>query len=268
MPRRLSASWYRPSVCSRQVPGSGCAWSLSRPLETGDRPPHHHPEQQPRQSTDRCQGHGQPEPGPAARCQQPAPRSSNDRNNSHTPPDPAGSLGPGSGAWDRASSGDAGCQVWLCMAIVAIVGAPGGGLQAAGGGAGVGSFMALAAIGALAWLLLRVGCWWVRRRATPGVRSGCAWPLLRSLELREAGCRQQAAVSGRVVCGLGSDRCSGVVGAGGSGVGRGRAGLRMCVAVGAVTTPPSILHPVAFVCLTSYTDCIQCLHGWSYRPRR
>ena len=35
---------------------------------------HHKPQRQPRLHIDRCRGHEQPEPGAAARCQQPAPR--------------------------------------------------------------------------------------------------------------------------------------------------------------------------------------------------
>ena len=45
----------------------------------------------------------------------------------------------------------------LCMAVVAVDGAPGGGLQAAGGGTRLGLYQALAAIVVLAWLLPWVG---------------------------------------------------------------------------------------------------------------
>ena len=50
---------------------------------------HPRPQRQPRQSIDRCRGHEQPEPGAAARGQQPAPRISSTAPTAMHTPDPA-----------------------------------------------------------------------------------------------------------------------------------------------------------------------------------
>ena len=63
------------------------------------------------------------------------------------------------------------------------------------------------------------------------VRSGCTWLLLRSMELRGAGCWQRAAVPGRVVHGRYHDRW--IPGGGLQAAGRG-VGIGMCMALVAI----------------------------------